>query len=224
MKDGPNIAIVAALIGDPARSNMLCALVDGRALTASELAIEAGVTKQTASAHLTRLVEANLLAREIQGRHHYFRLAGAETAHALEALMGLAAATGRRTHTGPRDPALRKARVCYDHLAGEMGVELFQSFRARRWLKDEGGSLRVTPLGWRSLDTIGVAPDDLPASRRPDCKACLDWSARKHHLAGRVGRAVLDRMLALGWANCARGSRVLTFSSSGERSFANWIK
>src|SRR5436190_6767468 len=126
MKDGPAIAPVAALIGDPARANMLGALIGGRALTARELAEEAGVTPQTASSHLSRLESGGLLVAVKQGRHRYFRLAGADVAQILESIMGVAVRTGQaRLRPGPRDPAIRRARVCYDHLAGEMGVALY---------------------------------------------------------------------------------------------------
>ena len=126
MKDGPSIASVAALIGDRARADILTALVAGPALTATELAAEAGVTKQTTSAHLAKLLEARLIAVESQGRHRYFRLADRDVAQLLENLMGVAYRAGAvRLRTSPREPALRKARVCYDHLAGELGVLVY---------------------------------------------------------------------------------------------------
>jgi hypothetical protein len=128
MKNGPDIASLAALIGDPARANMLTALMSGMALTAGELAREAGVTPQTASAHLAKLMEAKLVIVEAQGRHRYFKLGGPDVAGALEGLMELASRTGRmRTRPGPRDRALRDARVCYDHLAGTMGVRMYDT-------------------------------------------------------------------------------------------------
>ena len=141
MKEGPDIAQTAALIGDPARANMLVALMDGHALTATELAHEAGVTKQTASSHLARLTDGGLLVREVQGRHHYFRLNGPDVGAVLEALMGVSAARlGPRTRPGPSDPALRHARVCYDHLAGEMGVQLYEHAQSSGWISgDEHG-------------------------------------------------------------------------------------
>ena len=123
MKEGPDVALIASLIGDPGRANILLTLLGGQAMTASELACEAGVTPQTASGHLARLLDGRLLHVEKQGRHRYFRLAGADVAAAIEALLGLAAKVGeRRARLGPNDPALRRARVCYDHLAGERGV------------------------------------------------------------------------------------------------------
>src|SRR4030081_392312 len=133
MKAGPDIAMVAALVGDPARSNMLTALMSGRALTASELAQEAGITPQTASSHLSKLEAGGLVEQEKQGRHRYFRLTDPDVAGVLEGLAGLAARAGHmRVRTGPKDPALRRARVCYDHLAGDLGVQMLDSMRKQR--------------------------------------------------------------------------------------------
>ncbi|MFL5192262.1 MAG: ArsR/SmtB family transcription factor, partial [Microvirga sp.] len=147
MKDGPVIASVAALLGDPARANILTALMDGRALTVSELAEAAGVTIQTASGHLSKLDAANLLTAEKQGRHRYFRLSGPDVAQVLEALMGLAQRTGAtRVRTGPKDAALRSARVCYDHLAGERGVAMLNG-ALRRGLIEGGHDLALTDKG-----------------------------------------------------------------------------
>lgn len=218
MKDGPDIARIAALIGDPGRANMLAALMSGKALTAGELASEAGVRIQTASGHLTRLEEGGLIARERQGRHHYFRLADADVAGVLEALMGLAAAKGQlRTRTGPRDPELRHARVCYNHLAGEVSVALFNGLRARGVLQGEGDTLALTPEGRAEMAALGI---DLSAkSRSPECKPCLDWSARRSHLAGRLGRAILDYAFTQGWAKRVEGTRIVRFTALGEAAF-----
>jgi len=136
MKDGPNIVGIAALIGDHARAEVLTALLADRALTATELAAVAGVTKQTVSAHLAKLVGAKLVAVKQQGRHRYFRLADADVAQLLESLMGVAFRTGAvRVRSSPREPALRQARVCYDHLAGEVGVRIYESLVRKRALR-----------------------------------------------------------------------------------------
>jgi DNA-binding transcriptional ArsR family regulator len=223
MKEGPDIARIAALIGDPARANMLAALIDGRALTASELAAEAGVTKQTASSHLSRLSAGRLLAFESQGRHRYFRLADAEVGHALEALMGLANTRGpSRTRTGPKDPALRHARVCYGHLAGEMGVALLKGMVARRWFKPDDG-LSLTPSGRRAFIDFGVDIPALENLRRPLCRPCLDWSERRHHLAGSLGEALFDRIAERDWARREKGTRVVHFTPRGERALVKWL-
>ncbi|WP_029075774.1 ArsR/SmtB family transcription factor [Kaistia adipata] len=214
MKEGPVIASVAALIGDPARANMLTALMDGRALTVSELAEAAGVTLPTASSHLARLDAANLLAAERQGRHRYFRLADPEVARVLEALMGLAERTGaKRVRTGPRDAELRTARICYDHLAGERGVALLATLKRAGRIAGED-ELTVPPEGRAFFVDFGIDMDGLEKARRPVCKTCLDWSERRSHLGGALGAALLDRFLAEGWARRDPG-RVIAFSGAG---------
>ena len=161
MKEGPDIAHTAALIGDPARANMLTTLMSGKALTVSELAEEAGVTIQTASSHLSKLDEGGLLRPRKQGRHKYFALASDEVAHVLEGLMGLAATSGyMRKRTGPRDAALRQARVCYNHLAGGMGTQLFDSLMAQGHLVLDGEELKLTEAGadWQIHAYGGAMP------------------------------------------------------------------
>src|SRR5450432_3059347 len=156
MKDGPNIVGIAALIGDHARAEILTALTAGQALTATELAGVAGVTKQTVSAHLAKLLDARLIAVEHQGRHRYFRLAGRDVAQLLESLMGVAFRTGSlRLRPGPREPALRKARVCYDHLAGELGVFMYDGLLERRLLAGGEEELRITRRGHEWLAASG---------------------------------------------------------------------
>jgi DNA-binding transcriptional ArsR family regulator len=220
MSDGPNIARVAALIGDHARAEVLTALLADRALTATELAGIAGVTKQTISGHLAKLLEARLLAVEHQGRHRYFRLADRDVAQLLESLMGVAFRTGSlRLVTGPREPALRKARVCYDHLAGELGVLLYDGLVQRRLLAGNDGGLRVTRTGSDWLASFGIDAEALKSERRATCRPCLDWGERRHHLGGAVGAALLARVFELRWASRAKGSRVVSFTPRGEQSF-----
>lgn len=220
MKDGPNIVGIAALIGERARADILTALMGGQALTATELAQVAGVTKQTMSAHLSKLVDARLVAVESQGRHRYFRLADDDVAGLLESLMGVAYRTGAvRLRSSPREPALRKARVCYDHLAGELGVLAFDRFQQRRFLRHGDSGLQLTPAGARFVSDLGIDPQAYRNPRRPACRLCLDWSVRRHHLAGSVGAALLDRIYALGWAKREAGSRVVRFTAAGERAF-----
>lgn len=212
-------------MGDPARSNMLLAMLDGRALTAGELAAQAGITKQTASSHLARLLDGGLVTREVQGRHHYYRLSGADVAQALEALLGVSESrTGPRTRTGPRDPALRKARVCYDHLAGELGVLAFDRLLADGVLVRRGEAISVSKAGWARLGEVGVAEDGLAKSRRPVCKGCLDWSMRRPHLAGQVGAALLMRIFERKWARRVAGSRVISFTPAGETALRTWLR
>ena len=218
MKDGPNIASVAALIGDRARSEMLTALLGGQALTATELAALSDVTKQTASAHLAKLMDARLVDVERQGRHAYFRLADDDVAQLLESLFGVAFRTGAlRVRSGPRDPALRKARVCYDHLAGDLAVLAFEAFRKRRWIAHDESGLTLSRAGLEFCRSLGLDVD--AAGRRPLCRTCLDWSARRHHLAGYVGARLLDHCHAAGWARRRRGTRIVDFTPRGEREF-----
>lgn len=221
MKEGPDIARIAALIGDPARANMLTALMSGRALTVSELAAEAGVTLQTASAHLSRMEAGGLLRPCKQGRHKYFTLASEEVARVLEALMGLAAGTGHlRKRPGPRDANLRKARVCYDHLAGDMGTRLYDSLRDRGFLTITDAEVALTRPGADFVAGFGVDLEALRRKKAPLCRACLDWSERRPHLAGSLGRALLARMEAMGWARRDPQSRAVLFKASGEAAFA----
>ncbi len=220
MREGPDIARIGALIGDPARANMLTALMSGKALTATELAAEAGVTAQTASAHLSKLADAGLTEGRKQGRHRYFTLADDEVGAVLEAVMGLAANRGHlRTRTGPKDPALREARVCYNHLAGEMGVRLYDSMLATGMLKASGEDVLLTAEGAGFATEFGIDLDGLNTGRRPMCRACLDWSARRTHLAGALGQALLTRIIDLGWAQRVPDSRVIAFSTSGKKAF-----
>jgi DNA-binding transcriptional ArsR family regulator len=220
VKDGPNIVRVAALIGDHARAEVLTALMTDRALTATELAEIAGVTKQTISAHLAKLVDAGLVAVEAQGRYRYFRLADHDVAQLLESLMGVAFRTGAvRLRSSPREPALRKARLCYDHLAGELGVLAYERLLTRRVLARKGDALQLTPSGRQWFADIDIDADALLAERRNFCRPCLDWGERRHHLAGALGAALFKRIVELGWARRAKASRIVEFTPPGERSF-----
>jgi len=220
MRDGPNVVRIAALIGDHARAEVLAALAGGQALTATELAGIAGVTKQTISGHLAKLTDAQLIAVESQGRHRYFRLADRDVGELLEKLMGVAYRAGAvRLRSSPREPALRLARVCYDHLAGELGVLAFDSLEQRRLLKCGDDGVHMTERAREFWRKLGIDVDNLSREKRPLCRACLDWSVRRHHLAGALGAALLRRCFELGWARRARGSRVVIFSPPGERAF-----
>ena len=220
MKEGPDIAQVGALIGDPARANMLSALMGGKALTASELATAAGITQQTASAHLARLEAGGLLVQRKQGRHRYFALADDEVGLLLEGLMGFAANRGfLRTRPGPRDPELRKARVCYNHLAGDFGVRMLDRLVADGNMTLDGDEIALTASGESRMAALGIDLAPLHAQRRPLCRTCLDWSERRSHLAGALGEALLTRFIEIGWAKREVGSRVIRFTAPGEKAF-----
>jgi len=218
MADTPDVARIAALIGDRARATILTGLCGNQALTATELARASGITKQTASAHLSRLLEGGLVVAESQGRHRYFRLSDPDVAEVLEDLMGLASRVGAvKVETGPAEPALRRARVCYDHLAGELGVMVFEGLMRQRLLRADDSRLVLTEAGARIFEDLGIDVAELEKERRPMGLACLDWSVRRHHLAGALGAALLERCFALHWARRPRDSRAIHFSAIGER-------
>src|SRR5260370_10868976 len=224
MKAGPDVAMVAPRVGDPARSNMLTALMTGRALTATELAHQAGITPQTASSHLSKLEAGGLIEQEKQGRHRYYRLRDSDVAGVLEGLAGLAARAGHmRVRTGPKDPALRRARVCYDHLAGDLGVQMLDSLKQQKLVREQKQDIKLTAEGARFMaSALQIDTEALAHPRRPLCKACLDWSERRHHLAGTLGAAILSRFTELKWAarDPAPGIPVVNFSRTGHKRFA----
>jgi len=209
---------IAALIGEPARATMLATLLDGRALSAGELARAAGITPQTASAHLARLTEAGLLAVARQGRHRYHRLATPGVGRLIESLLEVAAAAPRRVTTGPRDTAMRMARTCYDHIAGRLGVALADALKARGAIELSEDSGAVTEAGMQFLSEIGIQP--VAARGRLICRPCLDWSERRPHLAGVLAAALCTRCLELGWIRRRSGNRSLEITPIGRRGFA----
>lgn len=224
MKDGPHIARIAALIGNAGRAEVLTALMADRALTATELADIAGVTKQTISAHLAKLLDAGLLAVEQQGRHRYFRLADRDVAHLLESLMSVAFRAGAvRLRSSPREPALRRARMCYDHLAGEVGVQFYESLVQQRLVRATPAGAEITPEGAQWFAQVGIDTSALAQHRRMLCRPCLDWSERRHHLGGALGAALLQRLFEGGWAQRAQGSRVVHFTAKGELALRQWL-
>jgi len=220
MQTGPHIAQIAALVGDPARANVLSALMDGRALTATELAYFAGVTPQTASSHLGKLAEVGLLALEKQGRHRYYRLASPLVGRMLEGIMAVAEAgpARYRPHWKGGD-ALRTARTCYDHLAGRVAVSMTDALvcHGHVVLAEDGGE--VTAAGMAFLAGLGL---DLAAAgkrRRAFCKPCLDWSERRPHLAGAIGAALAARAFELRWIERIKDSRAVAITEAGRRGF-----
>ena len=223
MKDGPNIIGIAALIGDTTRAEVLTALMSGMALTATELAAIAGVTRQTISGHLAKLVDAGLLSVQSQGRHRYFQLADHDVAALLESLMSVAFRTGAlRLRSSPREPALRKARVCYGHLAGELGVLVYDQLLLRGAFALDPDGMRLTGAGRAMMEELGIDLAAAARARRALCRSCMDWSERRHHLAGALGDALLARFEQLGWAKRAPGSRVMAFSPAGEAALRGW--
>ena len=199
---------------------MLSALMHGKALTASELATEAGVTAQTATTHLAKLEQGGLLQLRKQGRHKYFSLAGEEIASLLETLMGLTSdQEPLRTRTGPRDVQMKMARVCYNHLAGNRGIQLYDHLIGSGKIVDQDGSLVLSSKGEKFVVQFGIDLAALRASRSPLCRSCLDWSERRTHLAGSLGRAMFEKFERLRWLKRVEGSRSVKFSARGEREF-----
>lgn len=214
---GPTIARIASLMGDVARATILSALMSGRALTAGELARLAGVTPQTSSGHLAKLLEAGLVEAERQGRFSYYRLASSDVADALEALSIVAASQPTKYfRPGPKDEELRLARTCYDHVAGKLGLAIADALQEREAIVVREGSAFVTNSGHNFLADFGVDVHTGKPSK-PLCRTCLDWSERRHHFAGRVGTSLLNRMLDLKWVKRVDQSRALHVSPTGEQ-------
>ena len=212
---------VAALVGDPARASMLHGLLDGRALTASELATLAGITPQTASGHLGKLTEAGLMKVVKQGRHRYHRLASSEVAEMMESIMRVAThATPptRKLRTGPRDAALRAGRTCYDHLAGKLAVALADAMVERGFVELEDEAGLVTERGLAFIEALGFS-DSSGSKKRVFCRPCLDWSERRPHLAGRLGSALRHHSFERGWIRRLGDSRAVAITQKGQQAF-----
>jgi len=210
------IAEVAALVGDPARANILAALMGGRALTAGELVHVAGVSPQTTSGHLGKLTDGRLIACLKQGRHRYYRIATPRVAEMLEGMMAVVADTPPRYRPPSRlDDAMRIARTCYDHFAGKLGVGLADALCAHDHLTlaDEGGE--VTDSGVAFFEKFGVDLAAARSRRRIFCRPCIDWTERRPHLGGSVGAALAQRCFDLGWLERLRDSRALLITPRG---------
>lgn len=210
------VAEIGSVLGDPARANMMIGMLDGRAWTARELADLAGVSPQTASSHLSRLVNAQMIRVERQGRHRYHRIASPEIARLIEQMhvTGAAIAASRRSDPGPADAVMRELRSCYDHLAGRIAVEL----AGKLLTSDEGGGLNLDASA--RLSRVGIDLQALSLGRRPLCRTCLDWSERRPHVAGALGAAMLDRFGEMGWVRHRKMSRALILTAAGERGLA----
>lgn len=216
-----DISPVAALLGDPTRATIVSALHDGRALPAGELARHARVGASTASEHLARLVEGGILAVERTGRHRYFRLAGPEVAHACEALAAIAPPRPVRSlREATVGAALAEARLCYDHLAGELGVAVTRALLDRGALSEDGDCFAAGPAFDVTLERLGV---ELTRSRRPLALRCIDWSERRPHVAGALGAALATRALAAGWVERREGTRAVRVTVEGAAAFESLL-
>lgn len=216
----PDIATVASLIGEPSRVAMLVSLLTGKSLPASELARVARITPQTASSHLAKMVEGGLLVSEGNGRHRYYRLANAEVAHAIESLQAIASpAPVRSLRESDQLQAIRFARTCYDHLAGEVGVALTEQMLALDWIEKGDKEFHLRPEGKEKLLALGVEVEQPAKSRRSYARQCLDWSERRHHLAGSLGAALTRRLLELGWIERYPEHRGVRITAAGHKGF-----
>jgi len=219
------IAAIATLVGDPARAAILTTLMDGRALTASELARVAGVTPQTASSHLAQLVGADLIDVQKQGRHRYHRLARPEVARMLEGIMQIAskdaATLQRKVVTGPRDAAMQKARTCYDHFAGQLGVMIADRLVEVGAVEFDSESGLITPQGEKFLEDLGISVDESGKpkrkSSRPLCRPCLDWSERRFHVAGKLGAAICTHFFEHNYVRRLNETRAVVITPKGQR-------
>jgi DNA-binding transcriptional ArsR family regulator len=225
MKDGPDISRVAAMMGDPARANMLMALMSGMALTSNELAREASVSASTASTHLSQMESCGLVSGRKQGRFKYFSLSSADVAHAIEALVAVASQAGHlRMRPGPKDDKMRRARTCYDHLAGHLAVGMFDHWVAIGVLTWRDDEVFLTNKGRTFLIGRGIDAAALQLERRPLCRTCIDWSERKNHLGGSVGAAVFSQLLSKGWGKREGCDRTVRVNPPQERAFVAWYK
>jgi DNA-binding transcriptional ArsR family regulator len=220
MIPGPLIAEIAGLVGEPARATMLSALLDGRALTASELAYAARVTPQTASTHLAKLAEAGLVAPIREGRYRYFRLASPRVAEMLDGIMAVALENRPRYRPlSRRARELSAARICYDHLAGRLSVDLADSLISRGHILAGDEAAEVTPTGTRFLTEFGVDLSVSSSKRRHFCRLCIDWTERRPHVAGAVGAALTKRCFDLGWTEKVKDGGAVIVTASGKRGF-----
>jgi DNA-binding transcriptional ArsR family regulator len=215
------VALIAAAIAEPARSRMLCALLDGRARTATELGAVSELSASTTSAHLARLVEQQLLAVVPQGRHRYFALAAPEVGAALESLLVVAGSQPAKLPPARTPNTLREARTCYDHLAGTLAVRLHDSLLARGWLRRRGRDYELASAGEQPLADWGIDLDAVRARRRRFACACLDWSERRPHVGGALGAAMLDAALHRRWVSQDIEGRGVRVSPRGWR---DWLQ
>jgi DNA-binding transcriptional ArsR family regulator len=208
-----DLAEIGALVGDPARAAMIDALMGGRALTAGELAFHARVSPQTASEHLRRLVDTKLLTVLKQGRHRYFRIASPLVAQMMESIGTVARV----------DATLREARMCYDHLAGRLAVEIADAMIRRGFLALDADGGEVTPTGFKFFDDLGIDLETSRRGRRAFCRPCLDWSERRFHIAGHTGAALAKHCEGQGWIKRVRDSRAVKLSEAGSKALAGLL-
>jgi DNA-binding transcriptional ArsR family regulator len=210
---------IASLIGEPARAAILWSLLDGKAFTATELAIRADISAQNASMHLKKMVEGDLLTIERQGRHRYYRFSTPEVAYVIESMANLLPSEKKKTIAHRDEPALTAityCRTCYDHLAGKVGVAITDALLKQKLIVAEGSGYNVTARGQKAFAGLGIAVDELRGHKRAFARQCLDWSERRHHLAGALGAALLNYLLESGWVRKSKDSRAVIVTAKGQ--------
>jgi DNA-binding transcriptional ArsR family regulator len=215
---------IASLIGDPVRAKILWALLDGRAYTATELAVYADTTPQNISMHLNKLVNADLLSVESQGRHRYYNYSRADVPYAIEAIASLIPGKGLTASKLAGDKPVRYCRSCYDHLAGKVGVLLTDGLLKQQFIYKQESGFEVSPVGETWFNALGIDINHLKKQKRSFARPCLDWSERKHHLAGSLGAALLNRMIVDGWVRKEKNSRTMIVTRKGEQAFFDHFK
>jgi DNA-binding transcriptional ArsR family regulator len=208
---------IASLIGEPARATILWNLLDGRSYTASELAAVADISATSASNHLTKLLDADILKVEAQGRHRYFSFSRPEVAYVVESLANLSKTDSLSKIDNSETSGIKYCRTCYDHLAGYAGVTMTKAFETKKLVIKKADVYSVTPKGWEWLNNLDITRDDLLKTRRPVIRQCLDWSERRPHLSGQLGALLLKKMLEKNWFKRVQFSRQLIISSKGQQ-------
>ena len=216
---------VASLIGDPTRATIMWSLLDGKAFTATELAVTADTSPQNISMHLARLLQAGLLRVENQGRHRYYKFARKEIAYAIEAmahLISVPAITGKTMEE--KIPPIKYCRTCYDHLAGKAGVAITDSLLKQKIIIDRNNQFELSPKASKWFAALGINPDDLKEQRRTFIRPCLDWSERRHHIGGSLAASLLDKMLEEDWIRRTKNSRAVVITSRGQKKIYEHFK
>jgi DNA-binding transcriptional ArsR family regulator len=216
---------VASLIGDPTRATIMWTLLDGKAFTATELAITADTSPQNISMHLARLLQAGLLRVENQGRHRYYKFARKEIAYAIEAMASLVSIPAIVNQTGAESiPPIKYCRTCYDHLAGRAGVAITDSLLRQKIITERNNQFELSAKAGKWFSAMGISLDELKEQRRSLIRPCLDWSERRHHIGGSVATSLLDKMLGEDWIRRTKNSRAVIITSKGQKKIYEHFK
>lgn len=216
---------ITTLIGDPTRATIMWTLLDGKAFTATELAIEADTSPQNMSMHLAKLVQADLLCVECQGRHRYYKLARKDIAYAIEAIANLIPPSATKNNPViESNPAIKYCRTCYDHLAGIVGVAVTDSLLQQRIVVNRNDTFKVSRKGEKWFSDLGIRVDGLKQQRRSFIRPCLDWSERRHHIGGSLAAAFLDMILAADWIRKTKNSRAIIITGKGQQKLYDYFK